>query len=167
MARTRFVGIPCLLVPKDLWEPGNASTPNLTFCQMAFLLTEKFLRSSLLGTFGFCIHKWGKEDISESKSLADCEGRSSGLEEASGKASPLPTKYVRKSWVVSSDKAGRGQASCVFPENGPVGGSALYHQTAHGQRTNRTVPFLVLWNWVITEGLSFPRRPGLWKQPHG
>lgn len=34
VARTRIVGITCLLVPQALQELGSASTPNLPFCQL-------------------------------------------------------------------------------------------------------------------------------------
>ena len=37
--RSRIVGIICLLVPQDLEGLGSTSTPNLPFCQLAFLLT--------------------------------------------------------------------------------------------------------------------------------
>lgn len=39
VARSRIVGTVYLLLPEDLQEPGNASTPSLPFCQLAFLLT--------------------------------------------------------------------------------------------------------------------------------
>lgn len=39
VARTRIVGIRYLLVPQDLQELRSASTPSLSLCQLAFLLT--------------------------------------------------------------------------------------------------------------------------------
>lgn len=97
---------PAPLPPKSE-KLGSASTPSLAFRQLACLMTDsEVLRNSLFGTFQFCSHKRGKEEVSRSKGLAGYEISNSGSEEAPEEH--IPAKYMLTGWVVSIRQARSG-----------------------------------------------------------
>lgn len=118
--RTRIVGTMCLLVPQDLQGLGGTSTPSFLFCQLAFQLTQQFLRISpliSLGMFQFYIQKWD-EEISKTKGVASCGGRSSIWREHLEKQPPPTQVCVRELGGQQCQDRARPGVPCL-PRNGP------------------------------------------------
>lgn len=143
--RTRIVGTVCLLVPQDLQGLGGTSTPSFPFCQLAFQLTQQFLRISpliSLGMFQFYIQKWD-EEISKTKGVASCGGRSSIWREHLEKQPPLPSMCQRAGWS-AMPRQGKARSSMSSQKWAWQEGQTCHHQTASDQRTHATLHFSVL-----------------------